>query len=583
MIVRPLSERNKPQSTADRQAILAPDGKTIRIFFNQDAPIVEVVKRIYDRKCIDKGVRQVWEAPATLDALEKLREKSFTLDQNLQDWEGGLFARPPATNPNLIIPGLRHKLVPFQNEGVQVIDWRNGRLLLADDQGLGKTVQVLAWLQWRKRFPAVVICPANLKINWGDEVMFWMTDVRPQVIYGTDRADMTGDIIIINYDILTQIKNGKNVIRPDLWNFPYETFIADEAHYASNMETIRGWAVQQLAGQAEHVIPVSATPGKNRPAEIFALGHMVDKRVFPSWFKYAHRYCGPTQGYRGNWEFKGSSNEEELHHKLSRTIMLRRKKRDVFPDLPKKVRIVLPLPLSNEREYRQADTDFGKWMKINRPDKQQAAVRSQGFYKLQVLQELAVQGKIDAAVDWVRNMLLTEDKLVIFAEHKVVIDRLMEEFPDIAVRVDGTVGDVERDQAKHAFQRCRRCGVKKDKHDFDDRACAEYVPDLRCRLYVASKAGKEGSTLTAAEHVVFIELWWSPKDHDQAEDRSYGRTGDLHGATCWYLLAGGTIEEHIAGVYDLKNRMLEKVMDGRDLTEDELLVELLNDYYREAA
>ena len=85
----------------------------------------------------------------------------------------------------------------------------------------------------------------------------------------------------------------------------------------------------------------------------------------------------------------------------------------------------------------------------------------------------------------------------------------------------------------------------------------------------------EGHTLTASDTVIFTELWWSPQDHDQAEDRCYGRAGDLHGCTCYYLIAVDTIEESIAKVYDLKNKMSAKVLDGRELDKEEVLTELL--------
>jgi hypothetical protein len=123
--------------------------------------------------------------------------------------------------------------------------------------------------------------------------------------------------------------------------------------------------------------------------------------------------------------------------------------------------------------------------------------------------------------------------------------------------------------------------VRKEKHDYEKHACKEYVPDLKTRIYIGSSAAREGNTLTASEHVIFMELWWSPKDHDQAEDRCYGRAGDLHGATAWYLIADETIEIPIAKVYDLKNISLEKMMDGRDLPKDRMLTELLYEYNQE--
>jgi SWI/SNF-related matrix-associated actin-dependent regulator of chromatin subfamily A-like protein 1 len=552
----------------DRQARLV--GEVVRISFHKNAETVALIKRITQRKYIKGTDTQYWTAPVSLDAIDKLREGNFNFDRALMDWENDLFA-PVTFDPHFKIPGIKHfdYFQPYQIEGPQIIEAKNGRVLLADDQGLGKTMQVLAWLQLRKDVRRVlVICPAVLKLNWQLEAEFWMESPNVQVIDGMKPVKIWGDIVVINYDILTVVgtytdEDGKeksgDIIRKDLWSIDWECIVLDEAHYICNAQSRRGWAVQQLCADAPHVIPITATPGKNRPKEIFTLAALVDDRIFPSFFKYAHRYCGAKQDYVGNWNFNGSSNEDELYNLLTSSIMLRRKKRDVFKTLDKKVRAVVPLQINNRKEY----------------DKR-AAEGDMSFQKIEQLSKLAVRGKLDAAIDWLWNLLDTEDKIVIFAEHKDIIDRLMKEFGDLAVKIDGSITDPKkRNAAIDAFQRCAKCGVRKERHAKSEDACATYVPDMKKRVFIGSSAAKEGVTLTASWHVVFLELWWVPKDHEQAEDRCYGRAGDLHGATAWYLIAYDTIEEYRANVLDIKNRTLERIMDGRELTRDQMLMALL--------
>jgi len=473
------------------------------------------------------------------------------------------------------VEGLLHPLLPFQLEGVQLIDkfirLCNG-VLLADDQGLGKTVQALAWLHLHPlKRPVLIICPANLKMNWKTEIEFWLPSSQTQIISGTEWQSIWAEYVIVNYDILSRPINGKDCVRQDLWETDWQAIIWDEAHYISGEKIIRGWAALALREKHVPLIAITATPGKNRPKDYFTIINAINDKMFPSFFKYVHRYCGAKKGYKGHWDYSGSSNEIELHNKLTNSMMIRRKKSDVFKDLPAKVRRVITFELDNKTEYEQAENDFQTWIEEN--GKESNSI----FAQIEALKQLAVKGKMKAVIQWVKSMLETVDKMVIFAEHKETINVLMSEFGKIAVRCDGGTNEKDREQAKQLFQQCKRCGVRKEKHAFTPNACIEYTPDLSCRLYIASKSGKEGNTLTAAEHVAFIELWYSPADMDQAEDRCYGRAGDLHGATAWYLIAHNTIEAHLSKILDLKNITLTKVMDGKEVSEKMLITKLLKE------
>lgn len=466
--------------------------------------------------------------------------------------------------PKFALQGLLHvgDVLPYQVEGIIALNRQNGRALLADDQGLGKTLQAIGYLQQNPHIKKVlIICPAFLKINWTLEFEYWTGRTDIQTIEGYERTVITENIVIINYDILTKTNSNENTIRKDIWNIDWDCIICDEAHYISNLESIRGWAVKELTRYIQYVILITATPSKHRPKEFFTLANIISEKIFPSFLQYSIRYCDRKRGYNGGWDCNGSSNEEELHKLLSSTIMIRRKKSDVFKNLDKKLRIVVPLEIDNRKEYDKADTGLFSMDKIEE------------------LSQLAVKGKMNAVISWINDMLETEDKLVIYCEHKETVKNLLNAFCDISVHVDGSLNDpAKRNAAVTAFQRCASCGVRKERHA--QSKCKEYKPDLAKRLFIGTRAAKEGVTLTAAWHVVFVEMWWSPKDHDQAEDRIYGRAGDLHGATAWYLIAHNTIEEYKAKVFDIKNRTLEKVMDGKELSKNDMLTELLKERRR---
>lgn len=567
--VKQFADKGKGKPCPEKKALLK--GSCIILVFPKTKQNIDIVKRIDKRRYVKGDDIQYWEVPLTLENYNKVKRYGFQITDLLHKWYESLFT-PVKYDPAFTLPGLLHPLFPYQYEGVQFIESRNGRVLLADDQGLGKTAQVIAWLHKRKDIKTVlIVCPAMLKINWAIEFEFFTGNTNTQVIYGSSFTQITENIVIINYDILTTLLHDEYTIRDEIWGIKWDAIILDEAHYISNKESIRGWAIEQLVKRCKHVIPITATPGKNRPKEIFTLINYVNSQIFPSFYSYGHRYCGAKKGYMGKWTFDGSSNELELNEILTSSIMLRRKKTDVFKNLDRKIREVIPIEITNRKEYDDADNDFTQW--LMKEGKKQS--KENALYKLKVLEQIAVRGKMSATVEYLNDLLETEDKLVVWCEHKETVQALYKAFESISVVVDGSTSPAKREQAKQLFQQCKRCKVRKEKHDFDKKACKEYIPDLSKRVFIGTRAAKEGNTLTAAFYNVFVELWWSPMDHDQAEDRVYGRAGDLHGAICAYLVAFDTIEEHKARIYDLKNSSLTKVMDGKEVSEEHILTQLL--------
>ena len=97
------------------------------------------------------------------------------------------------------------ELLPFQKEGVLGIYKFRGRALLADEQGLGKTLQALEWVRrTSKRRPAVIVTPSSVKYSWQAEALLHF-NMRTTVLEGRGKGGrgLSGeDIIILNYDIL---------------------------------------------------------------------------------------------------------------------------------------------------------------------------------------------------------------------------------------------------------------------------------------------------------------------------------------------------------------------------------------------
>ena len=518
----------------------------IKITFSFNYDDLDKVKSLEGRRFHSEG--KFWTAPMNLENVEHLKKWGFELHPQIRK-----YLRKTKIHVDQVkeveVPGLKKELFPFQKKGVSFIEAKGGRVLIGDEMGLGKTMQALAWLQLHPELrPVIIVVPASLKLNWAREAHTWMPTPGTQILSGTSPHPIVGKIVIINYDILHPWMNTLLEISP-------QVLITDECHYYKSPKAKRTKAVMALGKRIPHVIALSGTPIVNRPVEAYNAIKLIDSSIISTRWEYLHKYCGAKHNGFG-WDFSGATNTKELHEKLTSTIMLRRKKEDVLPELPNKMRSYIPMELDNEKEYQFAESNFIAFVR-GRKGKEAAekASNAQALTEIEALKQLAVQGKMKQAIGWIQNYLDVGGKLVVFAVHKFVIDRLMEEFGTIAVKIDGSVTGKNRQRAVDAFQ-----------------------TDPAIRLFVGNiKAAGVGITLTASSNVAFLELPWTPGDVVQAEDRVH-RIGQSNNVCINYLLAADTIEERIAELIDSKRKVLDAVLDGKETEDISLLSELMKEY-----
>lgn len=550
----PIEIPKKKEKPKEKRTAIIEKGK-IKIQFPFNREVLDKIRDIPGRRFHGDSFPKYWTAPISYDAVKILVENKFEIDPELIAIlkETGQAEETPIVETVKIsnIPGLKRTLFPYQMEGVSYIESKQGRALIGDEMGLGKTIQALAWLQLHpEKRPAIILCPAHLKLNWAKEIQMTLSDnLNTQILQGNKPYPITGEIVIINYDIL------KNWVE-ELQKIKAKVLIFDEAHYIKSNSALRTKATKKLAKEIPHRIALTGTPIVNRPIEGFNIAQVINKAVFPNFMSYARRYCNAYHNGFG-WDFSGSANKEELHQKLTETIMIRRKKADVLPDLPSKLYSYIPMEICNATEYKRAEADFIAFLAETKGKKAaEKASQAEHLVRIEALKQLAVQGKIKQAIQWIRDFLDTNgQKLVVFGVHKTVVDALMKEFASEAVKVDGSVSATKRDEAVVAFQE-----------------------DPNVKLFVGNiQAAGTGLTLTAASAVAFLELPWTIGELAQAEDRCH-RIGQKDAVNVYYLLADNTIEMEIAQLLDEKKAVLNAVLDGKKVEETELLEVLIKKY-----
>jgi SWI/SNF-related matrix-associated actin-dependent regulator 1 of chromatin subfamily A len=483
-----------------------------------------------------------WVAGDALALLQDIREQHAL--------SAGLVELSAAKDGSLEVPGLGGELKPFQRAGVAYL-LSQRRAFLADEQGLGKTIEALAALEADGAYPAVVVCPASLKLNWLRELEHWLPGRSARALTGTgaggeqEEEAPAADVTVVNYDILTARLEELRALAP-------RAVVLDESHYCKNATAKRTQAAQRLAAAVPYdglVLALTGTPVMNRPPELIAqlriLGRLGD---FGSGVQFGRRFRGPDAHLR-------------LHWHLRSRCFVRRLKADVLPQLPAKTRSIVPVELDNEAEYRLAERDVVAWLQSQPLDlgeldaKVAAALRAERLVRLNALKLLAARGKLHAALAWIHDFSSSGERLVVFARHREIQRAVIERFPG-ALHILGEDSHAARDASLRAFQ----------EPDGEENQL------IVCSIEVAG----QGLTLTRSSNVAFLELDWTPAKHDQAEDRCH-RIGQQDAVNVSYLLAADTIDETIATLLERKRAVIGAITDGRHEDEEGVLDALVRD------
>lgn len=443
---------------------------------------------------------------------------------------------------------------PFQLAGIK---WavENKQTIIADEPGLGKTIQSLLAVAEDDAFPCLIICPASLKLNWKREIGLWIKDGQrgEPNIYIASGTKPKGlpvlggpiDFFIINYDILYA---WADIIS----SYPWKSVIADEAHGFKSPRARRTVAAVDILKKVnpEYRFMLTGTPILNRPSELWPiLGMIGGQKQFGGWFSFAKAHCGLEHNGFG-YKADGATNLDELNIKLrSSGLMVRRRKEDVLTELPNKQWAKVPLaiaPSTMATAYRNAERDLEKFLNeiaaMNNADP--VEVRAEVLQRIAILRQLAWRGKEKGAREWIDTFLESGKKLAVFAWHRDAVLAIANHYNAPVIMGGMKTADVEEN--KRRFQ------------EDDD-----------CRIIVMNiAAGGVGHTLTAASDVLFLEYAWNYALMEQASDRLH-RLGQKDNVTAWMLVAempdgGETIDHEMIEMIERKESIVKAAIDGGD-------------------
>lgn len=467
---------------------------------------------------------------------------------------------------------------PFQHAGVEYILPRQA-VLLADEQGLGKTATTLIVMNMRNPVEALIVCPAILKYNWLKEARKWMIGHIEAYIYEGKKIrhyekQLTNQnkktiLHIINYDILEKFKER-------FLSIPFNFFVADECHYLKNSESIRSKVGQELARKAKWKIFITGTPIYNKPKDLFVPLNLIDPEMFGNFYEFALRYCGAQKikiGSRSVMKYENATKMDELNTILRAKYMVRRMKKDVMKDLPEKIKDVIILneySLEELVEKEKKALENGKIeeekLKKEVEELRELAKTDQGFeavYKdkvksmreikfknfgeiARIRKELAIK-KAPYVINFVKDILEdSEDpqsKVVVFGHHTEVLEKIYTELKKFnPIIITGKVSSNERQRSIALF------GEKND-----------------TRVAVLSM-GAAGTGVDGLQNfcniIVFAELDWTPSLVDQAESRCH-RIGQKNTVWIYHIVANDSIDSRIIKLMMEKEAVSKEILDYR--------------------
>jgi SWI/SNF-related matrix-associated actin-dependent regulator 1 of chromatin subfamily A len=465
----------------------------------------------------------------------------------------GQAAKGEKVNPIPAPNGLSY--FSYQVEGIRFALEHAGTLL-ADEMGLGKCIQAIGVINALPELERVLIlCPATMRGIWKGELTKWLTRPARIAVAGIDMAPpseaLSLHILICNYDRLPQVLP---ILRATRWDLA----IYDECHCLRNLESRRSKIA--LSIRAERRMALSGTPLQNRPVELFGVLSWLAPLEWPraSYYEYGRRYCGARHNAFG-WDLSGASNLCELSERLRASVMIRRLKSQVLPELPAKFRSVVELePDSNIRQLVSAELwAFERWVE-ERSKGDSDAANGNGSYNaavkglrrfqgtahdnLAVARHQVALAKVPLVAAFVTELLRGgAGKVVVFGHHRDIIASLagaLSEFHPVTLTGDTSAKD--RVKVINLFQT---------------------APAVRVFIGNIVAAGQGITLAPASSHCIFAELSWVPAELSQCEDRLH-RIGTRDSVLIQHLVLAGSLDAIMARTLIVKQSVLSEVLES---------------------
>lgn len=448
---------------------------------------------------------------------------------------------------------------PYQIDGIKFAETSNFRCLIADEQGLGKTIQALGCIRLHPEIlPALVLTKTTITHQWFKEFSRWCNEQKLMVQVlrsGLEKAIPGFDVYISTFDLI----KAKGMF--DMLIDPVTTVIIDECQAIKNHLSGRAKATQDVCSTARHVIALSGTPIKNHAGEYFTILNILQPNRFPTYQGYLNTYCDT---YNSMYATKvGGLANPELFRENTADFIIRRTRAEAAPEIPTVDRQFFHVELDKRfnKAYASALDELEELFYKEEDDQTTTSM----IAIITKMRKITGISKVPAAVEFAIEHLTNEPnkKLVIFAHHHDVVNAL-----------EMKLNQYLAEQKLHVVLNLNANLDADKRSDLVDR----FKDNPNARIMIASTlAAGEGLNLQFCSRAVMLERQWNPANEEQAEGR-FARIGQEDNIIVTYMLASETIDEYFSDIVEAKRAIVKNTLDGEIYQWDQssLVKELAN-------
>lgn len=417
------------------------------------------------------------------------------------------------------------ELYNYQKEIVRQMIEKKGNCLLAVEQGLGKTIITLAFLNKFKIFPkTLLIIPPILYKNWINEIKKWIDkDIKIQYFHSTsDFVDPDADIYIISYQKFIKIYY-------DFVDVDIDCLILDESHWIKNPQSKRFKALMYLLKEKDIPMKIllTGTPIYNKPIDLWTQFKVINRKLFPSFTKFANTFTYVKRSKYGYLEYNGVKNLKLLKD-IIKPYLIR-----VTWDMIDEIEI--PPLITKRIQVGKASHDIVKLFK-------KIELMNNGLEKEKAKKtayERVGKQKIPAVVELCLDLLESQDRIVVFGFHREVLERYKELFERKKIKAGILYGKLTSEQK------------------------VKLIEDLRNKkirvLLINYQAGGVGLNLEFVKCAVFAELSYVPTEIWQAMMRVF-RITSKSPIVVYFPYLTNSYEEHMINLLLDKEHYFDKVL-----------------------
>ncbi|WP_245536756.1 DEAD/DEAH box helicase [Solitalea canadensis] len=444
--------------------------------------------------------------------------------------------------------GLNATLRFYQQQGLNwlnFLDDFNFGGCLADDMGLGKSLQIIAFILLQRQKSAhntnLLVVPTSLVFNWKHEIEKFAPSINVHTITSSDPDKNTNDwgqyeVILISYGTLLSAVNF-------LKKYEFNYIFLDESQNIKNPESQRYKAARLL--QARNRIVITGTPIENNTVDLYGQLSFACPGLLGSKQYFRDVYSIPID------RLKERRRTQELQNKI-KPFILRRTKQQVAGELPEKTTMTLYCEMQPEqrRIYDAYEKEFREF--ISATDNELLKNRSmyvlKGLTRLrqicdspQLLGEDRLKGEASAKIDLLMEQIeskMTQHKILVFSQFVSMLDLIREQLDDKGIAYVMLTGSTRN----------------------RDSVVNEFKTNNNIRVFLISlKAGGTGLNLTEADYVYLVDPWWNPAVENQAIDRVH-RIGQHKNIVAVRLICAGTVEEKIMNLQESKKELANNMI-----------------------